>query len=144
MQPQYNLIYREEEREMLPLCRDQRIGVIPWSPLARGFLAGNRTRTGGSTSRAQGDQVAKQIYYTDDDFAVAERLAEVAQDRGAPPMQVALAWILAKDAVTAPIIGASKPGHLEDALAALALRLTPEETARLEEPYRPHRVLGHQ
>ena len=144
MQPQYNLVYREEEREMLPLCRDQGIGVIPWSPLARGFLAGNRTRTGGGTARAEGDQFAKQIYYTEDDFAVAGRLAEVAAARGAPAMQVALAWILAKEAVTAPIIGASKPGHLQEAISAMALRLTPEEIARLEEPYRPHGVLGHQ
>src|SRR4051812_11685957 len=144
MQPQYNLVYREEEREMLPLCRDQGIGVIPWSPLARGFLAGNRTRTGGSTARAEGDQFAKQIYYTEDDFAVAGRLSEVAAARGAPTMQVALAWILSKEAVTAPIIGASKPGHLQDAISAMALRLTPEEIARLEEPYRPHAVLGHQ
>ena len=144
MQPQYNLIYREEEREMLPLCLDQGIGVIPWSPLARGFLAGNRTRTGGTTPRAEGDQFAKQIYYADDDFVVADRLAEVAAARGDPPMQVALAWVLSKQAVSAPIIGASKPGHLEDAIKALDLCLTADESARLEEPYRPHRVLGHQ
>jgi aryl-alcohol dehydrogenase (NADP+) len=143
MQPQYNLVYREEEREMLPLCLDQGIGVIPWSPLARGFLAGNRTRDGGETSRARGDQFARQLYFRDDDFAVAERLAAVATQRGTPPMQVALAWILGKRAVTAPIIGASRMDHLDEAVAALDLRLADEEVRLLEEPYRPHPVLGH-
>jgi aryl-alcohol dehydrogenase-like predicted oxidoreductase len=143
MQPQYNLVYREEEREMLPLCLDQGIGVVPWSPLARGFLAGNRTRDGGDTSRARGDEFARQLYYRDDDFAVADRLAIVAKNRGTPPMQVALAWILGKEAVTAPIIGASQMRHLEEAVAALELRLGEEEIRLLEEPYRPHPVLGH-
>ncbi|MBV8834379.1 MAG: aldo/keto reductase, partial [Acidobacteriaceae bacterium] len=119
MQNHYNLIYREEEREMLPLCRDQGIGVIPWSPLARGFLAGNRDKQGGETTRARSDDYAKQLYYQDDDFLVADRLAEVAKDRGLPNMQVALAWILSKPEVTAPIIGVSKLHHLDDALSAL-------------------------
>jgi len=143
MQNHYNLIYREEEREMLPLCREQGIGVIPWSPLARGFLAGNRNRQGGETTRAKTDDYAKQMYYQDDDFIVAERLTEVAEDHKLPNMQVALAWILTKPEVTAPIIGASKLSHLEDALAALSVQLAPEEIKRLEEPYRPHRILGH-
>jgi len=143
MQNHYNLIYREEEREMLPLCRDQGIGVIPWSPLARGFLAGNRDKQGGETTRARSDDYAKQLYYQDDDFLVADRLAEVAKDRGLPNMQVALAWILSKPEVTAPIIGVSKLHHLDDALSALNVKLTEEEIKRLEEPYRPHRILGH-
>ena len=143
MQNHYNLIYREEEREMLPLCRDQGIGVIPWSPLARGFLAGNRDKQGGETTRARSDDYAKQLYYQDDDFLVADRLAEVAKDRGLPNMQVALAWILSKPEVTAPIIGVSKLHHLDDALSTLDVKLTDEEIKRLEEPYRPHRILGH-
>jgi aryl-alcohol dehydrogenase (NADP+) len=144
MQPQYNLVYREEEREMLPLCRDQGIGVIPWSPLARGFLAGNRNASGGTTARAQGDQFARQLYFRDDDFTVAARLGEVAAARATPNMQVALAWLLSKPGVTAPIIGASQPHHLDDAVQALDLRLDAAEIERLEEPYRPHPVLGHQ
>ena len=143
MQNHYNLIYREEEREMMPLCQDQGIGVIPWSPLARGFLAGNRNKEGGETSRARTDDYAKQLYYQDDDFAVADRLSEVAEARKLPNMQVALAWVLSKPFVTAPIIGVSKLPHLDDALAALSVKLTDEETKRLEEPYRPHRILGH-
>jgi aryl-alcohol dehydrogenase-like predicted oxidoreductase len=145
MQPQYNLVYREEEREMLPLCRDQGVGVIPWSPLARGFLAGNRTKDkGGETARAKGDQFGKGLYYQPEDFAVADRLHEVADARGTPAMQVALAWVLQNPAVTAPIIGASKPHHLEEAVKALGVTLSSEEIAQLEEPYKPHRVLGHQ
>jgi aryl-alcohol dehydrogenase (NADP+) len=144
MQPQYNLIYREEEREMLPLCEDMGVGVIPWSPLARGFLAGNRTQEGGTTARAKGDQFAKHLYYQPEDFAVADRLQEVAAAKGVPAMQVALAWILSKSAITAPIIGASKPHHLEDAISALGVTLTPAEITQLEEPYQPHKVLGHQ
>ncbi len=143
MQNHYNLIYREEEREMLPLCRDQGIGVIPWSPLARGFLAGNRNKEGGETTRAKTDDYAKQLYYQDDDFAIADRLSEVAEARKLPNMQVALAWILSKPEVTAPIIGVSKLHHLDDALNALPVQLTPDEIKRLEEPYRPHRILGH-
>jgi aryl-alcohol dehydrogenase-like predicted oxidoreductase len=143
MQNHYNLIYREEEREMLPLCRDQGIGVIPWSPLARGFLAGNRDKQGGETTRAKTDEYAKHLYYQDDDFAIAERLSEVAEARHLPNMQVALAWILSKPEVTAPIIGVSKLHHLDEALAALSVQLTQDEIKRLEEPYRPHRILGH-
>lgn len=142
MQPQYNLVYQEEEREMLPLCRDMGVGVIPWSPLARGFLAGNRNKDGGETARAKSDQFAKGLYYQPEDFAVADRLAEVAEARGTPAMQVALAWVLSKSAITAPIIGASKPQHLEDAIAALEITLSEEEIGKLEEPYKPHRVLG--
>jgi aryl-alcohol dehydrogenase-like predicted oxidoreductase len=144
MQPQYNLIYREEEREMLPYCRDQGIGVIPWSPLARGFLAGNRHLQGGETNRAKTDEFAKKLYFQPDDFAVADRLQEVAKARGVPPMQMALAWLLAKPGITAPIIGTSKIGHLDDAVAALALKLSDEEVKRLEEPYRPHAVQDHE
>jgi aryl-alcohol dehydrogenase-like predicted oxidoreductase len=144
MQPQYNLIYREEEREMLPLCEDQGVGVIPWSPLARGFLAGNRTKEGGETDRAKNDKFAKGLYYQPEDFAVADRLQEVAKARGTPAMEVALAWVLSKSAITAPIIGATKAHHLEDAVKALEVSLTIEEIAQLEEPYKPHKVLGHQ
>lgn len=143
MQNHYNLIYREEEREMIPLCIDQGIGLIPWSPLARGFLAGNRSRQGGGeTSRAKTDDYAKQMYYEPNDFAIAERLTEVARGRELPNMQVALAWVLAKPGVTAPIIGASKMRHLEEALEALSIKLSADETKRLEEPYQPHRILA--
>ena len=144
MQPQYNLVYREEEREMLPLCRDQGVGVIPWSPMARGFLAGNRALSGGGeTARAKTDPLAANIYYAPDDFAVADRVAQVAKAHGLPPMQIALAWVLAKPGITAPIIGATKMPHLEQAVASLAVALTQEDIAQLEEPYRPHRILGH-
>jgi aryl-alcohol dehydrogenase (NADP+) len=143
MQNHYNLIYREEEREMNPLCRDQGIGLIPWSPLARGFLAGNRNKQGGQTSRANTDQYAKDMYYQDDDFAVAQRLSEVAKERGLPNMQVALAWVLAKPGISAPIIGASKMPHLEDALTALTVKLTEDEIKQLEQLYKPHPILGH-
>jgi aryl-alcohol dehydrogenase-like predicted oxidoreductase len=143
MQNHYNLIYREEEREMLPLCRDQGIGVIPWSPLARGFLAGNRAKQGGETARAKSDEYASKMYYQDDDFAVAARLTEVAEARGLPNMQVALAWVLSRPGVTAPIVGASKPHHLDEAVAALAVKLSDDEIRRLEEPYKPHQILGH-
>ena len=144
MQPQYNLIYREEEREMLPLCRDAGIGIIPWSPLARGFLAGNRDREGGGeTARSKGDKWARDLYFRDDDFAVQARLAEVAAARGVPPMQVALAWIASRPGITAPIIGATKLQHIDDAVTALDLELSAEEVQRLEEPYRPHPVLDH-
>jgi aryl-alcohol dehydrogenase (NADP+) len=145
MQPQYNLVYREEEREMLPYCIDAGIGVIPWSPLARGFLAGNRHQQGGgNTARAQSDDFAKKLYYQADDFAVADRLAELAKTRGVPPMQMALAWVLSKPAITAPIIGASKANHLDDAVAALAVKLGDDEVKRLEEPYKPHAVQDHE
>ena len=143
MQNHYNLIYREEEREMIPLCRDQGIGLIPWSPLARGFLAGNRNKTAGDTARAKTDEYAHHMYYQDYDFKVVERLSGVARDRGESNVKIALAWILSKLGITAPIIGASKPHHLEEALSALSIRLSPAEIKKLEEPYRPHEILGH-
>jgi aryl-alcohol dehydrogenase-like predicted oxidoreductase len=144
MQNHYNLVYREEEREMLPLCREEGIGVIPWSPLARGFLAGNRRGDNhGATVRAQTDDFAHKLYYAETDFTIADRAAEVASRRGVKPTQVALAWLLAKPGVTAPIIGASKLPHLDEAVAALDLRLDQAELAFLEEPYEPHPVLGH-
>jgi 1-deoxyxylulose-5-phosphate synthase len=144
MQNHLNLVYREEEREMLPLCIEDGIGVIPWSPLARGMLAGNRGRGGDKrTTRAQTDAFNEVLYEdTDADFAVVDRLLEVAGERGLPPARVALAWLLHKPGVTAPIVGATKPGHLEDALAATDVALSPEEIARLEEPYVPHAVSG--
>jgi 1-deoxyxylulose-5-phosphate synthase len=144
MQNHYNLIYREEEREMMPLCRDEGIGIIPWSPLARGFLAGNRkAETFGDTVRAKTDEYAKQLYYQQDDFKVVERVGEIATRRGVSNAQVALAWVLAQPGVTAPIVGASKMAHLEDAISALSLKLNSAELQALAEPYRPHRVLGH-
>ncbi len=143
MQPHYNLIYREEEREMLPLCLDQKIGVIPWSPLARGLLTGNRVKGGAETERAKTDAFAKRLYTRDDDFAVAERVGEVAQARGVPSAQVALAWMLAKPTISAPIIGATKPHHLDDAVAAVSVKLSEEEIHRLEELYQPHPILGY-
>jgi aryl-alcohol dehydrogenase-like predicted oxidoreductase len=143
MQPQYNLVYREEEREMIPFCIDQGIGVIPWSPLARGFLAGNRKREGGGeTKRSTTDGFAGELYYQDDDFAVVDRLTEVAKARGVPNMQVGMAWLLGKPGVTAPVMGATKPHHLEDAVAALDIQLSDEEVMRLEELYKPHPVAG--
>ena len=144
MQPHYNLIYREEEREMIPLCLDQGVGVIPWSPLARGVLAGNRTRQGDRiTTRSDTDDFTNYLYSQPTDFDVVERVAEVAAARHVPAAQVALAWVLGRPGITAPIVGATKPGHLVDALAAEELRLSDEEVARLEEPYVPHPVLGH-
>jgi len=144
MQNHYNLVYREEEREMIPQCVDMGVGVIPWSPLARGVLAGNRTRGGERrTTRSGSDQFTDYLYDQPTDFDVVERAAEVAQARGVPPAQIALAWLLARPGVTAPIVGATKLEHLQDALAAETLELSEEETARLEEPYVPHPVLGH-
>jgi len=144
MQNHYNLIYREEEREMIPLCRAEGVGVIPWSPLARGFLAGNRSRSGGGeTVRSQTDDYAATMYYQDADFAVADRVAEVARQRGVSPAQIALAWLLHKPGITAPIIGATKMGQLEEAVAAVKIRLTEDEIKLLEQPYVPHPVLGH-
>jgi aryl-alcohol dehydrogenase (NADP+) len=142
MQPHYNLVYREEEREMLPLCRDQQIAVIPWSPLARGLLTGKRKMGGGETERARTDSFGKGIYTREDDFALAARLDEVAAAHGAPSAQVALAWMLSKDGITAPIIGATKLHHLDDAVAALSIELSDDEVRRLEELYQPHPVLG--
>ncbi|HEX3809887.1 MAG TPA: aldo/keto reductase [Rhizomicrobium sp.] len=145
MQNHYNLIYREEEREMIPLCRAEGIGIIPWSPLARGFLTGNRRRQDkGETTRAQSDEFAHNVYYHDEDFTVVERVSEIAKKRGVPNAQVALAWMLQVPGITAPIVGASKMNHLEDAIAAEQLKLEPDEIKSLEEPYVPHRVLGHQ
>ena len=144
MQNHYNLIYREEEREMIPLCADQGVAVLPWSPLARGVLTGNRDRQGERrTARAGDDPLSDERYNSPGDFDVVDRLAEVAAGRGVPPAQVALAWLLSRPAVTAPIVGATRLGHISDALAAVQLTLTEEEVHRLEELYLPHRVLGH-
>jgi aryl-alcohol dehydrogenase-like predicted oxidoreductase len=144
MQNHYNLVYREEEREMIPQCVDQGVGVIPWSPLARGVLAGNRSREGERrTVRSGSDPFGDSMYSTPGDFDVVDRAAEVAAARGVPSAQVALAWLLHRPGVTAPIVGATKLGHLQDALAAEQLSLSEEEMARLEEPYQPHPVLGH-
>jgi 1-deoxyxylulose-5-phosphate synthase len=142
MQNHYNLLYREEEREMIPLCLDESVGVIPWGPLARGLLAGNRERDGTrATVRAASDPVAEM--YVASDFDVVEVVREVAAERGLPPAQIALAWLLDKPAVTAPIVGATKVSHLDDAIASIDVALGDEETARLEAPYRPHPILGH-
>ncbi|HLJ16830.1 MAG TPA: aldo/keto reductase [Bryobacteraceae bacterium] len=144
MQNHYNLIYREEEREMIPLCREEGIGILPWSPLARGFLAGNRKKENfGETLRAQTDEYAHKLYYQASDFAVVDRLSEIARKRGLPNAQVALAWVLQQPGVTAPIVGASKMSHLEDAVAALKVRLEGAELKALAELYEPHPVLEH-
>jgi len=145
MQNHYNLTYREEEREMLPLCQARGIGVIPWSPMARGFLTRKPVhdpKAAGETTRARTDPFAHNLYYRDNDFDVAQRLAELSEKRGLPMAQIALAWVLHQPAVTAPIIGASKPGHLEDAQAALSVKLSADELRFLEECYQPHPVLG--
>jgi aryl-alcohol dehydrogenase-like predicted oxidoreductase len=145
MQNHYNLIYREEEREMIPQCLDQGVGVIPWSPLARGMLTGNRTRSGDKlTKRAQTDRFGDSLYKPEVDFDVVEKADQVAAERGVPTAQVALAWLLHKPGVTAPIVGATKTEHLEDALAAESLSLGAEEIERLEQAYVPHAVAGHQ
>ncbi len=144
MQNHYNLIYREEEREMIPLCRAEGIGIIPWSPLARGFLAGNRTHEkGGETERAKVDGFAHSMYYQDADFKLADRCAELAKKHGVSSAQMALAWMLNQPGVTAPIIGASKMVQLEEAIAALSITLNADELKHLEEMYQPHPVLGH-
>jgi aryl-alcohol dehydrogenase-like predicted oxidoreductase len=144
MQNHYNLVYREEEREMLPLCLDQGVGVIPWSPLARGLLAGNRGRDGERrTTRANNDPFGDSLYSGEDDFNVADANAALAAERGVSPAQTALAWLLANPAVTAPIVGATKLQHLEDAIAATGVTLDEKEIERLEAPYVPHPVLGH-
>jgi aryl-alcohol dehydrogenase (NADP+) len=139
MQDHYNLLNREEEREMLPLCLDQGVGVIPWSPLARGRLA---REWDGETTRSRSDEFGSVLYTEAADRDVVTRVGEVAEARGIPRAQVALAWILSKPAVTAPIVGATKPHHLDDAIAAIDIELTPEEIARLEEHYVPHRTAG--
>ena len=144
MQNHYNLVYREEEREMIPLCRAEAIGLIPWSPLARGFLAGNRTiDKGGETARAQTDEFAHSMYYQESDFKIVERVVSLAQTHQVKPTQIALTWMLHKPGISAPIIGASKMSHLEDAVAALEISLSEDELKFLEEPYTPHPVLGH-
>jgi len=144
MQNHYNLVYREEEREMNPFCRDQGVGLLPWSPLARGFLAGNRTRDQkGETTRSQTDAFGHSLYYRDEDFKIVDRVVELADKRGVKPTQIALAWLLHQPGVTAPIIGASKPHHLPEAVAALEIKLSGEERKYLEELYQPHPVLGH-
>src|SRR5205809_970099 len=144
MQNHYNLVYREDEREMIPQCIDQGVAVLPWSPLARGLLAGNRTREGEKlTTRARTDSFGDSLYTPEVDFAVIDRVSEVASTRGVPAAQVALAWLLHKPGVTAPIVGATKLEHLDDAVAAEQLTLDPAEIARLEEPYSPHSIAGH-
>jgi aryl-alcohol dehydrogenase-like predicted oxidoreductase len=144
MQDHYNLVYREEEREMIPQCLDQGVAVLPWSPLARGLLAGTRTREGEKlTMRAQTDAFGDSLYTPEVDFTVVDRAAEVAGARGVPTAQIALAWLLHKAGVTAPIVGATKVEHLEDAIAAEGLSLSTDEVARLEEPYVPHAISGH-
>jgi len=144
MQNHYNLVYREEEREMIPQCIDQGVAVLPWSPLARGLLTGTRTREGGRlTVRAETDPFGDSLY-SEHDFDVVDRVNEVAAGRGVPAAQAALAWLLGRPGVTAPIVGATKAAHVEDALAAESLELSEDEEARLEEPYVPHRVSGHE
>ncbi len=144
MQNHYNLVYREEEREMIPQCLDQGVGLIPWSPLARGFLAGNRRKEDwGDTTRSKSDTFGHSMYFRDEDFAVLDRVAEVAKERDVTSSQIALAWLMNKAHISAPIIGATKMDHLEQAIAALDIKLTDDEVKRLEEPYKPHPVLGH-
>jgi aryl-alcohol dehydrogenase-like predicted oxidoreductase len=143
MQNHYNLIYREEEREMIPLCREEGVGVVPWSPLARGLLAGTRTKPGeGPTTRSTTDRLDELWYDDPSDWDVVDAVRAVAEDRGEPPARIALAWLVSRPGVAAPIIGATKLSHLDDAVAALAIDLTDEEVERLEAPYRPHRVIG--
>ena len=142
MQPHYNLIYREEEREMLPLCQDQKIAVIPWSPLAKGRLARKPSKEKDESFRAQTDAIGRRLY-TEEDLTIAQRVSDVAEARGLPMAQVALAWMLSKPVITAPIVGATKPHHLDDAVAAVSVKLTSEEIQRLEETYQPHPVLGY-
>ena len=144
MQNHYNLVYREEEREMIPLCREQGVGLIPWSPLARGFLAGNRSAAKqDETTRSRSDDFAHSLYYRDSDFHVVDAVTGVAAERGVKPAQVALAWMLGKPWISAPIIGASKPYQLEEAIGALDIKLSDAEVSALEAAYEPHPVLGH-
>jgi aryl-alcohol dehydrogenase-like predicted oxidoreductase len=142
MQPHYNLIYREEEREMLPLCLDQRIAVIPYSPVAKGLLTRKPTKDQTETLRAQTDTIQRHLY-NEQDLTIAQRVSDLAEARGVPMAQIALAWLLAKPVVTAPIIGATKPHHLDDAVAAVAVQLSPDDIRQLEEAYQPHPVLGY-
>jgi aryl-alcohol dehydrogenase (NADP+) len=145
MQNHYNLVYREEEREMNPLCIDQGVGLIPWSPLARGFLAGNRSAAdkGGETVRAKSDEFAKDMYFRESDFEVLGAVEKVAQQRGVAPSQIACAWILQAPGVSAPIIGATKLKHLKESIEAVSIKLSAEEVSELEKPYTPHPILGH-
>jgi aryl-alcohol dehydrogenase (NADP+) len=144
MQNHYNLVYREEEREMNPLCREEGIAIFPWSPLARGFLAGNRTRDkGGETPRSKSDGFAHHMYYQDNDFETLDRVIELAKRYSVSNAQIALAWMLHKPDVTTPIIGASKMPHLEEAIAAMKIKLSSDDMAYLEAPYKPHIVLGY-
>jgi aryl-alcohol dehydrogenase (NADP+) len=148
MQNHYNLVYREEEREMIPLCREEKIGVIPWSPLARGFLAGNRPRSEeakpgeGETTRGKTDATAQRFYYQESDYQVVDRVTDIAKRRSVSNAQVALAWMLHKPGITSPIIGATKRHHLEEAVKALDVHLSEDEINYLEAPYQPHPVLG--
>jgi aryl-alcohol dehydrogenase (NADP+) len=143
MQNHCNLVYREEEREMIPLCIEEGVGVIPWSPLARGFLAGNRTQDkSGETTRAKSDNFAHAMYYSEADFAVLRAATELADARGVKPAQIALAWMLHKPGITAPIIGASKMYQLDEAIAAAEITLTADEVKALEAAYVPHPVAG--
>ncbi len=145
MQNHYNLIYREEEREMIPLCIDEGVGVIPWSPLARGFLTGSRSRDDkGSTARAGADPMADDMYFREEDFVVLDALMELARERGDHPASLALAWLLSVPGVVSPIIGSTTAQHIADACAATELELTTEEIERLEAPYRPHPIHGHE
>ncbi|MCB9109870.1 MAG: aldo/keto reductase [Anaerolineales bacterium] len=144
MQNHYNLVYREEEREMIPLCIDSGVGLIPWSPMARGFFAKDRKRDGsGETARANSDPFAKQLYFREEDFTIAEHVQQIAKERGVSGSQIALAWVLSKPYIAAPIIGSSKEAHLDQAIAALEIHLTADEVIRLEASYQPHPVLGH-
>jgi len=143
MQNHYNLIYREEERETIPLCIDQGLALIPWSPLARGFLTGTRKRDGGETKRSEVDTFAKDMYYAREDFEVADAVALVAEQRGCTPAQVALAWVLQAPGITAPIVGATKVKQLTELIAGVDIKLTADEVAALEKPYKPHSILGH-
>jgi aryl-alcohol dehydrogenase-like predicted oxidoreductase len=144
MQNHYNLVYREEEREMIPLCKNQGIGLIPWSPMARGFFADNRKRGGGGkTVRAQTDPFANDLYFRDEDFVITERAADVAKKRNVTASQIALDWVLSKPYITAPIVGSSKIENLDQAIPELEIKLSDEEVKQLEELYRPHPILGH-
>ncbi|MEJ1970370.1 MAG: aldo/keto reductase [Rhizomicrobium sp.] len=146
MQDFYNLVYREEEREMLPLCRDQGIGVIPWSPLARGFLAGNRSRDGeAQTTRAKSDaNILTPEAFRDSDYAIRDKVGEIAQAKGVGAAQIALAWLLHQPVVSAPIVGASKMKHLDDAIAAVGVKLSEDEVKALSKGYQTRRIMGHQ
>lgn len=142
MQPHYNLLYREEEREMIPYCIDEKVAIIPWSPLARGLLTGKRGKDRIETERAKTDAFGKSLYAADGDFNIVNKVNEIAKEKNIPAAQVALAWVLSKPYITAPIIGASKPGHLEDAVAAMQVEFSREDIGRLQELYQPHPVLG--